>query len=132
MTVHFDPKTMRSDRPNVSRGHHRIPRWVLPTILIVIAAAVLVGFAALIIVNTTDQGTAVTPTAYDSTAAELVQESIDAALAEQAAVAVSPSAAELVQESIDAALAEQAAAGMSSYELVQQSIEQALAELQAD
>ena len=102
---------------------HKV-RWLfwVPVLLLVAATAVVVGLAL------RDDGnqTADTPSSY-----ELVQESIDQALAaQQVATVDTPSSYELVQESIDQALAAQQVATVdtpSSYQLVQESIDQALA-----
>jgi hypothetical protein len=88
-----------------------------------LAAVVVIGGLALVAVIRDDGGSE----PMQATSYQLVQQSIDEALARQQLPTSSYAA---IQQSIDEALARQQATATTSYRLVQQSIEDALAELQ--
>jgi hypothetical protein len=94
------------DQPVAPDRRRRRGRWVVPA-CVVAAAVAVAGVAAL-----RDSGSHPSP--------------------RPSSVEAGPSSYELVQRSIEEALAEQQVARPSSYELVQRSIEEALAERQQD
>ena len=122
MSIHFDPRSSGVGQPGtavikpsgstLTPNRQRKPRWVAPLGL-VIGAITVVGVGMLVL-DTSSETPQPSPTptlefTESGTSQRLIQESIDAALEEKAAVTVGSEeglARRLVQESIDAAMAE--------------------------